>query len=208
MCSHSSKLLNRVSTENWPWRRTFSHHSCWASNPWSSNHESGALPLSYPHSHSYHNPMNRGSEKGQAHCMHSIRTILLQCGLFILHVEQNVHRPLDLVQHVLQWELVSIQPLAKLQQVLHLLELIAGALQTLWGMKAADHRCTEPADLIVYVATVQDVWCMIQISVIHIWIHCGLCLCVCVCVCVCVCAQNIIFRLICSMWAFRALMST
>ena len=33
----------RVSTENRPWRRKFSCHSCRDSNPWPFNHESGIL---------------------------------------------------------------------------------------------------------------------------------------------------------------------
>ena len=42
----------RVSTESWPWRRKVSHHSCQDLNPQPFNHQSGALPLSYPCSRS------------------------------------------------------------------------------------------------------------------------------------------------------------
>ena len=40
----------RVSTESVPWRRKCSCHSCWELNLQPSSRESGALPLSCPHS--------------------------------------------------------------------------------------------------------------------------------------------------------------
>ena len=41
----------RVSTKSHLWRRKFYHHSCQDSNSQPFNHESGALPTSYPSSH-------------------------------------------------------------------------------------------------------------------------------------------------------------
>ena len=41
---------NGYQTESWLWRRMFSCHSCGDSNPQPFDHESGTLPLSYPHS--------------------------------------------------------------------------------------------------------------------------------------------------------------
>ena len=48
-----------VSTESWPWRRKFSHHSCPDSNPWPFNHESSALTTEPCSQRSSMNPVFR-----------------------------------------------------------------------------------------------------------------------------------------------------
>ena len=40
---------NRNKSQHWKWRRIFSHRSCRDLNPRPFNHQSGTLPLSYPH---------------------------------------------------------------------------------------------------------------------------------------------------------------
>ena len=48
-CSNQGDTEIRVSVESWPWRRKFSHHSCWDSNPRPFDHQSGTLtPVIYP----------------------------------------------------------------------------------------------------------------------------------------------------------------
>ncbi len=50
--------------------------------------------------------------------------------VFLVHVQHDVNRPLDLVQNVLNREVIAIQPLRKLQQVIELLPLTFFSLST------------------------------------------------------------------------------